>query len=104
MLSDHKKLKKKYKSLKTIKKDLKYDSQETSENPMHVGTSLFKSPERILQEMGKLSQIDPEIMKLPASINWAEEGKTTKIKFQGICRSCYTFSGLASVESAILIK
>ena len=58
----------------------------------------------MLQEMSLMSEIDPEILKLPSYINWAEDGKTTEIKFQGICHSCYSFSGIASVESAILIK
>ena len=104
ILNDHKEHKKEYKSLKIIKQDLKNDKSGKSPNPFHVGNSLFKSPSRMLQQSGMISEIDPEIMKLPAYMNWAEDGKTTKIKFQGVCRSCYTFSGLASVESAILIK
>lgn len=58
----------------------------------------------MLQEQMEVTEIDPEILKLPAYINWAEEGKTTVIKYQGKCRSCYAFSALAAVESAVLIK
>jgi C1A family cysteine protease len=104
MYDDHHKIQKKYKNLKNLKQDLENDHHKQSENPFHVGNSIFTSSERMLQSRGKMSEIDPEILKLPAYINWAEEGKTTKIKFQGKCRSCYAFSGLAAVESAILIK
>jgi hypothetical protein len=104
MYTDHQKAKEKFKTFKTIKNDLKNDLQSQSENPFHVGNSIFNSSERMLQSRGKMSEIDPEILKLPAYINWAEEGKTTNIKYQGKCRSCYAFSGLAAVESSILIK
>jgi len=104
MYSDHQKANQKFTSLKTIKNDLKNDLRSQSENPFHVGNSIFNSSTRMLQARGKMSEIDPEILKLPAYINWAEEGKTTSIKYQGKCRSCYAFSGLAAVESSILIK
>lgn len=76
----------------------------TSENPYHLKNSVFVNSHRILQASGRFTEIDPDILKLPAYINWAEENKVTKIKFQGKCRSCYAFSSLAAVESAILIK
>lgn len=104
MLSDHKKIKKEYHSLGTIKDDLVAQRNGKSSNPLHLENTVFTSSHRMLQSKGSISEIDPEILKLPAYINWAEQGKTTKIKYQGQCRSCYTFSGLASIESAILIK
>lgn len=75
-----------------------------SVNSNHLSNSIFKNKHRMLQVSGYSTQVDKDILKLPAYINWAEDGKTTKIKFQGKCRSCYAFSGLASIESAILIK
>jgi C1A family cysteine protease len=104
LLKDHHKINAKYKSLKPVKHDLDSQLKGASANPYHLSSCIFSSPERMLQSSGKSSEIDPEILKLPAYINWAEEGKTTMIKYQGKCRSCYAFSGLASVESAILIK
>ena len=104
ILTHHKKLKTKFHSLNTIKSDLVSINTGTSPNPFHIESSVFSSSFRMLQSEGSVSEIDPEILKLPAYINWAEQKKTTKIKYQGQCRSCYTFSGLASVESAILIK
>ena len=104
LLDEHFNIQKTYKSLQKVKQDLKESLQGQSENPYHLDTCVFSSSERVLQSSGKMSEIDPEILKLPAYINWAEEGKTTRIKYQGKCRSCYAFSGLASVESAILIK
>lgn len=104
LLKDHGDIKARYGSLKRIKEDLAYDPRAQSKNPLHAEHAFFSSPERLLQSSGTTTEIDPEILKLPAYINWAEEGKTTRIKYQGKCRSCYAFSGLAAVESAILIK
>lgn len=104
LLENHKMNRAKFESLKAIRKDLETDHRKQSPNTLLVPNSVFASPARMLQSTGKMTEIDPEIMKLPAYINWAEEGKTTKIKYQGKCRSCYAFSGLAAVESAILIK
>ena len=104
LAEEHGKLTQKFGKLKHVKNDLEEQLKSVSENPHSLTAGFFSSPERILQASAKVSEIDPEIMKLPAYINWAEEGKPTIIKYQGKCRSCYAFSGLASVESAILIK
>lgn len=96
--------KKSIKSKKKILKNIAGDIDSISPNDLHLSNCIFKDSHRILQSSNMMTGIDPDILKLPAYINWAEEGKTTKIKYQGLCRSCYAFSGLASVESAILIK
>lgn len=104
LLSDHQENRAQFRKLEAIRQDIVGQKKARSPNPMLIPHSVFGSSLRMLQSTGKMSEIDPEILKLPAYINWAEEGKTTRIKYQGKCRSCYAFSGLAAVESAILIK
>lgn len=41
---------------------------------------------------------------MPVRMNWAEEGMTTPVKYQGKCSGCYVFSAMAALESAILIR
>jgi cathepsin L len=47
--------------------------------------------------------IEEVLRSLPASINWAAAGKTTPIKNQNNCNSCYAFSAIGALESAIMI-
>ncbi|KAI7690472.1 Pro-cathepsin H [Sarcoptes scabiei] len=41
---------------------------------------------------------------LPKKLDWRAQGKVTSIKNQGSCGSCWTFTSLAALESAYLIK
>lgn len=41
---------------------------------------------------------------LPDSVDWVKAGKTTPIKDQGSCGSCWAFAAVSSVESAHAIR
>ncbi|QCD87455.1 cathepsin L [Vigna unguiculata] len=38
------------------------------------------------------------VTKIPATVDWRKRGAVTPIKDQGICRSCWAFSTVASIE------
>lgn len=44
------------------------------------------------------------MISLPASIDWRTEGVVNSIKDQGQCGSCWAFSTITAVESAVAIK
>ena len=86
-----------------IVRDINRNTDSQSENMFYLPNSIFKSSFRILVASRLLTEIAPEVLSLPSSLNWADIDMTTDIKFQGSCSSCYAFSGIAAVESAYLI-
>jgi C1A family cysteine protease len=71
-----------------FKKNINYLRRDESE------TSLYM----VLEEK-------PEYMVgLPSSVDWRTQGVVNSIKDQGQCGSCWAFSTVASVESAVAIK
>lgn len=42
--------------------------------------------------------------KLPASVDWRQNGAVTPVKDQGVCGSCFTFGSTGSIEGAYAIK
>ena len=45
----------------------------------------------------------PTYEAVPSSINWKAKGKTTPVKNQGGCGSCWAFAGTETIESAAAI-
>lgn len=42
--------------------------------------------------------------RLPPRFDWRDQGKVTPARYQGKCGSCWTFTAIAALESAYLIK
>ena len=59
-----------------------------------------KNPERHLDSK---KSIDKILASLPATINWKKAKKTSPVKNQFNCNSCYAFSTIAALESATMI-
>ena len=45
-----------------------------------------------------------DVSALPASVDWRTKGKVSQITDQKSCGSCYVFSAVATIESAVAIK
>lgn len=59
-----------------------------------------KDDDEDLENLGKIRNKKPEEHPF---LDWRTEGKVTPIKSQGLCGSCYSFSGNAALESRLLI-
>ena len=44
------------------------------------------------------------LQSTPDVVNWTAAGKTTAVRDQGDCASCWAFSGTSAIESALLIQ
>ncbi len=51
-----------------------------------------------------MSAADVSIASLPASFDWAAQGKVTPIRNQGSCGSCWAFGTVGAMEAAIKIQ
>lgn len=46
----------------------------------------------------------PDTTNLISSIDWRQKGVVNKVRNQGQCGSCYSFSAISSLESAVALK
>lgn len=75
-------------------------SQEEFSNMMRL---LFLKEETPRYEPRYEYEIDTHI-ELPTSIDWRTKGVVNQIKDQGQCGSCWAFSAIQAVESAVALK
>ncbi len=54
-------------------------------------------------DIGSLTSDDPSL-SLPATFDWASQGKVTSVRNQGACGSCWAFGTVGVMEAAIKIQ
>lgn len=76
---------------------------EVSLVPPPPGTGLYELPMDFTWLGTARLPSDAEAGALLSRFNWREQGKVSAVEDQGACGSCYSFAGLGSLESQILI-
>jgi len=63
----------------------------------------FDRGSRLFPNLATVAPFNVSMEDVPASIDWRKQGVTTPVKDQGMCGSCWAFSTIEVVESAVAI-
>lgn len=72
-------------------------------NPMSAEVSAPSAPVSATTD-GPLTTTGDQNLSLPATFDWASQGKVTSVRNQGACGSCWAFGTVGAMEAAIKIQ